>query len=119
MRNALSCDALNCVHNANNLCSADRINVDGMNASASSETNCETFVEKGIKGAFTNMMNMNVQGEVKQLFNKNSNSMSPEITCEATSCMHNIDNVCDANGVQIIGRSASSSSGTECETFKK
>lgn len=119
MNNVLSCNALNCVHNTSGLCAANKINIDGMNASASSETSCETFAEKGIKNAFTNMANMNVPGEVMQLFNKNSISMSPEIGCEATSCIYNMDNVCSAENVQIIGSSANTSDCTKCETFKK
>lgn len=119
MRNPLSCNALNCVHNTSGLCSANKIEVEGMNASTSNETQCHTYAEKGIKNAFTNMVNMNVAGEIKQLINNKSVNMSPEIVCEAVSCRYNISNACSAPNVQVIGGAAHTSEGTECETFIK
>jgi hypothetical protein len=117
--NTLSCNALNCVHNTSGLCSANKILVDGMSASTSNETNCHTFAEKGLKNALTNMLNMNVAGEMRQIFNKSSISMSPEIACEATKCVYNMDKVCSAQNVQIIGSSANTSDDTKCETFRE
>ena len=51
MSNKLNCTADTCVNNINNLCSANTIHVEGNIASTSSETQCETFSEKGFKNA--------------------------------------------------------------------
>jgi hypothetical protein len=113
----LSCSALNCVHNLNGLCSANTIHVLGSGAHSSSQTMCNTFAEKGLKNAVTHLPNMNVAGEVRQLFTKNSIEMNPAIKCEAKNCKYNDNRVCHADYVQIHGPSADTSEGTVCETF--
>lgn len=113
----LSCSATNCVHNMSSLCGANYIEVAGSNANSSAATECNTFAEKGLKNAVTNMVNMNVVGEIKQVFTNNSVQMSPKIKCEAVACNYNNNRECSATNVQIHGPSASTSEGTQCETF--
>jgi len=113
----LSCSAVNCVHNMSSLCAANYIEVSGASASSSVATECSTFAEKGLKNAVTNMVNMNVVGEVKQVFNNSSIEMSPKIKCEAETCNYNDNKICSATNVQIHGPSASTTEGTQCETF--
>jgi len=113
----LSCSATNCVHNMSSLCSANSIEVAGSTAQSSAATECNTFAEKGLKNAVTNMINMNVVGEIKQVFTNSSVEMSPKIKCEAVACSHNDNRICAASNVQIHGPSASTSEGTQCETF--
>ena len=115
----LSCSATSCVHNMSSLCSANSIQVAGGNADSSAATECNTFAEKGLKNAVTNMVNMNVVGEFKQVFTNGSVEMSPKIKCEAVTCNYNANKVCSATNVQIHGPSASTSEGTQCETFIK
>ena len=43
--------------------------------------------------------------------------MSPSIKCEAINCTHNVDQICGASNVAIHGPGATSSDGTQCETF--
>jgi hypothetical protein len=115
----LSCSAVNCVHNMNRLCSANTIHVLGSGAHSSTQTMCNTFAERGFKNAITHLPNMNVVGEVRQLFTKNSIEMNPGIKCEAINCRYNDSRVCNADYVQINGPTAESSEGTKCETFQQ
>lgn len=114
----LSCSAGNCVNNINGLCSANKINVAGISANASIDTQCETFSEKGFVNSFKNLSNMNLPGEIRQIFNNNSVQMSPEIKCSAINCVYNVNRVCNANDIVIYGTGAASSEGTQCETFR-
>ena len=119
MSGDLGCSATTCVHNLGGLCSANTIHVQGSTAHTSSGTNCGTFAQKGLKNAITNMGNMNIVGEVKQLFTNNSVEMSPGIKCEAESCVFNRERACTADNLQITGPNAESSYGTRCETFRE
>ena len=42
----LVCDVMNCAYNDNKLCTAETINVSGVNVNIYGETNCETFKQK-------------------------------------------------------------------------
>jgi len=117
MKTSLSCSAANCIHNANGLCSANKINVEGFSASTSPGTDCKTFDEKSFTSAYSSFSNMNFTGEFKQLFNKNGIELKPEIACEAENCQFNSSHICNAENVQIYGPGANSSVGTQCETF--
>ena len=76
-----------------------------------------TFAEKGFINAFTNATNMNIPGEIRQFVNKDDVVMSPSIKCAAINCTHNVDEICGASNVAINGPGATSSVGTQCETF--
>lgn len=119
MSGQLSCSAINCVHNMSGLCSANTIHVLGSGAFTSSQTMCNTFAEKGLKNAIANIGNMNIVGEIKQVFTKESIEMSPAIKCEAINCLYNSNRICSADHVQIQGLDANGSEGTDCETFRK
>jgi hypothetical protein len=80
---------------------------------------CDTFAAKGFKNAVTHVVNMNVAGEIKQLFTNSTIEMSPIIKCEAINCVYNEERVCAADNVMIYGPGANSSEGTQCETFRK
>lgn len=118
MENKLTCTATDCVHNLNGLCSAKRIHVGGITAASHSDTQCDTFSPKGVKNAFYNLGNMNVTGEIKQLFNRDSVEMSPEIKCSAEKCKHNSNKTCNAVNLSIDGYGAKESDGTKCSTFE-
>lgn len=119
MNGNLSCSALNCVHNMSGLCSANQIHVIGGNAYTSAETMCDTYAEKGIGNAFAHITNVNIGGQLKQVFTNRSIQMSPVIKCDAMICAYNEDRACSAPNVQIHGSDASTSEGTQCETFRK
>lgn len=117
MNSRLSCNALNCVNNVNGLCSANVIHVIGAGAHKSRETMCDTFAPKGFINAVKNLPNMNVAGEIKQVFTTDNIEMSPIIKCEAINCKYNENRRCEAPNVQIIGPHADNSESTQCETF--
>ena len=117
MSGKLNCSAHGCVHNMSGLCSANYILVEGNQAHTSKSTECKTFAEKGFVNAFTNVVNSNIPGEIRQFVNRNDVVMSPSIKCEALNCTHNVNEICGASNVVINGPGASSSDGTQCETF--
>lgn len=119
MNGPLTCNAENCVHNISGLCSARNIHINGASAHSSEYTSCSTFVQKGFKNAFTNMFNMNVGGEIKQLFNTSSIEMKPTIGCDAVNCIHNMNRICEASYIQIHGLGALNSVSTECQSFQE
>jgi len=119
MRGTLCCSATICVNNLSGICSAGTIHVSGLSAHINSETQCETFAEKGLKNSISNVLNMNVVGEFKQVFNSESIEMSPRIKCEVVNCKHNKKDLCVAENIMINGIGALSSERTECETFKE
>lgn len=119
MSGTLSCSAANCVHNMSGLCSANLIHVAGVNANTSSGTECHTFAEKSFKNSFRNAANINIPGEIRQLFNRDSIGMSPKISCEALNCIYNTKRRCNADAVMIYGPGAQTSDLTQCETFKQ
>ncbi|MCB2293435.1 DUF1540 domain-containing protein [Clostridium algoriphilum] len=119
MRGTLSCTATSCVNNMSGICSAGTINVSGSNAHSTEATQCETFAEKGLKNSLSNVLNMNVVGEFKQVFSNATIEMSPSIRCDAINCMHNLKEECHAENIMVNGIGALSSAKTECETFKE
>jgi hypothetical protein len=117
MNGSLSCSAESCVHNVGGLCNANTIHVGGSSAVNSSETQCRTYAEKGLVNAITKVGNMNIAGEIKQLFDSDEIEMYPAIKCDAINCFYNKNRVCNADKVQISGVHASNSKETDCETF--
>ncbi|WP_291632685.1 DUF1540 domain-containing protein [Clostridium sp.] len=119
MNGALSCTATGCINNMSGICSARTIHVSGSDAHSSEETQCENFAEKGLRNSFANVLNMNVVGEFKQVFNNESIEMSPRIRCESKNCKHNEKKSCTAKNIMIYGKDALISEKTECETFEE
>ncbi|MBU3179668.1 DUF1540 domain-containing protein [Clostridium psychrophilum] len=119
MKGTLSCTATNCVNNMSGICSASTINISGVKAYTTEATQCETFSQKGLKNSINNVLNMNVVGEIKQVFNNDTIEMSPSIRCDAINCMHNSKKICAAENIMVNGIGAVSSVKTECETFKE
>ena len=114
----LSCSASNCLHNSGGLCGANTINVSGSNAHTSISTQCDTFVERGIKSSLENVGNVNATGYMKQFVSGPSSiEMTPSVRCEAGNCRYNENYNCQASNVQVEGPGALSSSRTFCETF--
>jgi len=119
MNGTLSCSATNCVNNISGICSARTIHVSGGDAHSSEETQCENFAEKGLRNSITNVLNMNVVGEFKQVFNHDSIEMSPRIRCGAINCKYNEKKLCLSKNIVIYGKDALSNEKTECETFEE
>ncbi len=113
----LGCSVDKCVNNVAGMCSADIINIQGLNAHSSSGTECKTFAKKGFTNAFKSIANTNYTGELIQMMTTDEIVMNPTIRCEALNCSYNEKHRCMAANIHVFGPQASSSHGTECETF--
>ena len=100
---ALSCSAMTCVYNQNELCSKGDIRVGGSEAKSSMETCCESFKERG-EGT---MFNSTGCGCTKI-----------GVDCKAQNCTFNDNCKCEAGDIHIAGDSACSCQETECSSFR-
>lgn len=119
MNGPLRCSAVNCVHYSNELCSANKIHISGLNASITPDTHCSTFQEKNLVNSLNSLSNINLNGEIKQFFSNSGIEMYPEIECDARACIYNQSGLCSAENVNIIGSEALNSNSTYCTTFCK
>ncbi len=101
----LSCSVHTCAHNSHELCALNSINVEGHKAHRDDETLCGSFAQRS-----GNMQNAASHGDA---------SPSTSVSCEATDCIYNMSQLCSASSIQVDGHSASTSSQTQCSTFKK
>lgn len=115
----LICSAINCVNSIDGLCTAKIIHISGKDINSNNKTYCNTFSHRTLKNSLASISNVNVVGEIKQIFNKNSIVMSPKITCEIDKCGYNFRGECISLNVQIRGVNCNSSQCTECETFSE
>lgn len=100
----LDCNVTNCMHNADNCCCKQKIEVDGSSATERCDTCCGSYDKKG-EGSYSNSMDRNP-------------SKSTEVDCRATNCMFNVGGYCDAGHIGIVGSKATSSEQTECGSFR-
>lgn len=99
----LRCTVQTCVHNKQNYCDLDAIEVKGSSAAHIDETCCGSFVER--KGDSYS----DVTGEATPLSN---------IDCKAKQCMYNENCKCHAGKISVEGSNASRSDETVCATFE-
>lgn len=106
--NKVECHVSNCQHYSNDLCSLDKISVDGPAAKEKSQTCCLSFDEK-ISSA------ENVVGYEPQA------SVQTNISCKATNCGYNSNKRCEADSIRVSNSmsNATSKSGTQCATFSE
>lgn len=97
----LSCSAKNCANNNNDYCCISSIKVSGNNAVNSDETCCNSFRDKS--DSFTNCAT--------------EPNLSVDIACKAKNCVHNNNDKCMAESINISGQSACSCTQTECTSF--
>lgn len=98
----LRCTVQTCLHNKQNYCDLEAIDVDGSTAKNADDTCCKSFVER--KGDSYS----NVTGEA---------SPKAEVDCKATECCYNRDCRCEAGKISVEGSKACQSEQTECATF--
>lgn len=102
----LSCSAVTCVYNKDELCSKGDIKVGGCDAKVPSQTCCESFEEKKESG-MTNSMGMG-----------NSRGYDTiDIYCEAEHCKSNDARKCIAGSIDIAGTDACRCEETKCASF--
>lgn len=101
------------------MCTARVIHIEGKDINSGNKSYCKTFSDRTLRSTLAGMVNMNIIGEVRQVFKKNSIVMSPKVTCEIHKCGYNFRGECIALNVQIYGTNCYSKQCTECETFIK
>lgn len=116
--NIVVCEVEKCIHNMNNMCSAQWINIVGQNAQHLSQTNCQTFELRTFRSSITNMTNINITGAVDQIFTEEP-VMNPIIKCNVTECVYNSMPACNAPYVTIGDYYATAFQETKCKTFEK
>ena len=100
----LKCGVVTCVHNKQNYCELDAIEVVGSSAQHSEQTSCGSFVER--------------KGEQYTNSAKEASERS-EVHCEAHKCEYNESCKCHAGRINVMGSDANHVEQTECATFKK
>lgn len=99
----LDCNVQNCFYNTNKKCSKENILVEGREASMPHETCCSSFKEQG--ASFSNNM-------------ENQPNSSLEVSCKATNCTFNDNEMCRADHIGINGVNACVVAETECASFR-
>ncbi len=97
----LRCHVNSCIYYQDDYCSAGRISVDGVRASDTYATRCNTFYEQDAS-------------------NSVSYEPTPEmmVQCDAVKCKYNSGHMCAAASIQISGENhCHSSEDTLCATF--
>lgn len=100
----LKCGVVTCVHNKQNYCDLDSIEVLGSSAQVSEQTSCGSFVER--------------KGEQYSNSAKSASATS-DIVCQACECTYNEEKKCHAGKISVMGSNACRTEETECATFKK
>lgn len=100
----LKCGVVTCVHNKQNYCELDSIEVLGNSAQTSEQTSCGSFVER--KG---------------EQYSNSAKEASPksDVVCQACECKYNDSRKCYAGKISVMGSDASRKDETVCATFKK
>lgn len=101
----LKCGVVTCVHNKQNYCELDSIEVIGSSAQVSEQTSCGSFVER--------------KGESYSNSSAKDASPTSDIVCQAVECKYNDSRRCYAGKISVMGSDASRTEETECATFKK
>ena len=101
----LKCGVVTCVHNKQNYCELDSIEVIGSSAQVAEQTSCGSFSER--------------KGEAYGNTTKEDISINRDIVCQAVECKYNNSRKCDAGKISVTGTDASQVQETECATFKK
>lgn len=103
--NRVECKVISCTYNSQNLCSLDKIHVDGPAAKDKGQTCCASFEEK--------------HGSAMNATSHYNASPETGIHCKAENCSYNKKCKCNADSVCVdsIASDVSSKSGTSCATF--
>lgn len=99
----LSCSAVTCVYNKEELCSKGDIMVSGPHAKTADETCCSSFKER----SENDMSNSTGSGSEKI-----------DVGCTACECVYNSDEKCSASKIHVGGANACDCRETKCGTFE-
>ncbi len=97
----LTCKSTSCIHNKSCDCMAGVITIKGKDATKTSQTTCNTYVEEG-GHLYDNLANLH-----------DDKKTTPQtITCTANTCKYNEDGRCQSFDVNILAANSS------CDTFE-
>lgn len=99
----LSCSAVTCVYNKDELCSKGDIKVGGSNAKHPDQTCCESFKERTSDSASSS---------------EGCGCTTIGIDCEAQECIFNEKCKCVAGAIHVAGNEACRCEETCCSTFR-
>lgn len=103
---SLGCNAASCMYNADSCCCLSSIHVHGKSADSVGDTCCGDYKEK----------------DGSSIKNSMGSDACPKLTlsisCDATNCIYNSMNSCEADHIDISGLCATDSSDTVCTSFK-
>ena len=100
----LDCNVTTCMHNSDNCCCKNKIEVEGTSAKKPCDTCCGSYDAKG-DGSYSNAIGKEAE-------------KATQVDCKAINCMYNENGYCDAGHIGIMGVNAMSSDQTECASFK-
>lgn len=98
----LGCSVVTCHHNVDERCSLDKIQVEGKNADATTETSCASFKARKENRCCNTVGMPDARSTVK---------------CQAVHCKYNQNETCDAGNVRIEGNNACECTDTKCGSF--
>ena len=113
----LKCGARNCDYNNEGVCSASNILIEDINANASRDTYCSTYIDEDGEIGLNTTVNSNYMMNMMSGFSSSFDlAMSPYIVCNATNCRYNLNRACVASDVLIYGEE-NGVTGNMCDTF--
>ncbi|MBE5940008.1 MAG: DUF1540 domain-containing protein [Lachnospiraceae bacterium] len=104
---SLKCNVKSCVHNSDNKCCLEVIQVEGINADNPTATAC---------GSFKLRSDRNATNSFKNSINEKP-SEHVAVDCKAQKCVFNSECKCTAKDIGISGHSACTCRETECASF--
>lgn len=99
----INCDVTNCSHNKSGACYSNRVDIGGGSAKSEHGTCCGSFLNEYLYSDLTN--------------NTNSKGQCDALTCNAESCAHNYNKLCELDSVNISGYGSQIYSETRCSSF--
>lgn len=113
----LSCNARECISNQGGMCKAGQITIQSQGAAHSIDTYCSNYQDKNVSGV-NSMNDVNYVGQISAGFvSMYDMAGSPEIACNANTCIYNLGGRCESRQVNIQADGGEGMEGTMCNTF--
>ncbi len=109
---ALKCEVKSCVHNSNNMCCLNNIQVEGDHAEKPASTACGSFELRSDRTA-TNSYG----AATNAAYDGKMPSEHVSVDCKAKKCVYNSECKCTAKDIGIAGQTACTCKETECSSF--
>jgi hypothetical protein len=120
----VKCDVNTCTHWVfGNKCGASKIDILNEEVGKMSETKeqtmCKTFSERrGLANMMGSLDNVNWVGFAEEITGM-GRQLNPTVTCIVDTCKYYEDgDLCNADSIEVSGKSATECQGTDCATFE-